>query len=113
MITKMILSAVLNTPANLENSPVAIGLEKVIFIPAPKKGNPRESSNHHIIALLSQVSKAMLKILQARLQQFVNMEFPDPAGLGSSIACHPERGGGVYGPPAPAQPDLKSPQGAG
>ena len=77
MITKMILSAVLNTPANLENSPVAIGLEKVIFIPAPKKGNPRESSNHHIIALLSQVSKAMLKILQARLQQFVNMEFPD------------------------------------
>ena len=77
MITKMILSAVLNTPANLENSPVAIGLEKVIFIPATKKGNPRESSNHHIIALLSQVSKAMLKILQARLQQFVNMEFPD------------------------------------
>ena len=37
----------------------------------------------------------------------------DPAGLGSSLACHPERGGGVYGPPAPAQPDLKSPQGAG
>lgn len=37
----------------------------------------------------------------------------DPAGLGPSIACHPERGGGVYGPPAPAQPDLKSPQGAG
>ena len=51
--------------------------KRSVFIPTPKKGNAKESSNHHIIPLLSQVSKAMLKILQARLQQFVNIEFPD------------------------------------
>ena len=62
-------------PANLENSAVATGLEKVSFI--PKKGNAKECSNYHTIALISHASKVMLKILQARLQQYVNHELPD------------------------------------
>ena len=64
-------------PANLENSAVATGLEKSVFIPIPKKGNAKECSNYHTIALISHTSKVMLKILQARLQQYVNREFPD------------------------------------
>ena len=48
-----------------------------IFIPIPKKGNPKECSNYHTIALISHASKVMLKILQARLQQYVNHELPD------------------------------------
>ena len=64
-------------PANLENSAVATGLEKVSFIPVPKKGNAIECSNYHTIALISHASKAMLKILQARLQQYMNHELPD------------------------------------
>ena len=64
-------------PANLENSAVATGLEKVIFIPIPKKGSAKECSNYHTIALISHTSKVMLKILQARLQQYVNRELPD------------------------------------
>ena len=63
--------------ANLENSAVATGLEKVSFIPIPKKGNARECSNYGTIALISHTSKVMLKILQARLQQYVNYELPD------------------------------------
>ena len=59
-------------PANLENSAVATGLEKVILI--PKKGNAKECSNYRTIALISHTSKVMLKILQARLQQYVNRE---------------------------------------
>ena len=59
-------------PADLENSAVATGLEKVVFIPIPKKGNAKECSNYHTIALISHTSKVMLKILQARLQQYVN-----------------------------------------
>ena len=55
--------------ANLENSAVATGLEKSVFISIPKKGNAKESSNYHIIALISHASKVMLKILQARLQE--------------------------------------------
>ena len=62
-------------PANLENSAVATGLEKVIAI--PKKGNAKECSNYLTIALISHASKVMLKILQARLQQYVNRELPD------------------------------------
>ena len=58
-------------PANLENSSVAIGLEKVSFHSNFKKGNVKECSNYHIIALTSHTSKVMLKILQARLQQYV------------------------------------------
>ena len=64
-------------PANLENSTVATGLEKVIFIPVPKKGNARECSNYCTIALISHASKVMPKILQASLQQYVNRELPD------------------------------------
>ena len=64
-------------PANLENSAVATGLEKVSFHPLPKKGNARECLNYHTIALTSHASKVMLKILQARLQQYVNHELPD------------------------------------
>ena len=54
-------------PANLENSAVATGMEKVSFILMPKKGNAKECSNYHIIALISHASKVMLKIFQARL----------------------------------------------
>ena len=64
-------------PANLENSAVATGLEKVVFITIPKNGNAKECSNHHTIALISRTSKVMLKIFQARLQQYVNCELPD------------------------------------
>ena len=64
-------------PANLENSAVATGLEKVNFIPIPKKGNTKECSNYHTTALVSHTSKVRLKILQARLQQYVNQELPD------------------------------------
>ena len=63
-------------PANLENSAVATGLEKVSFNPIPKKGNAQECSNYRTIALISHASKVMLKILQARLQQYVNHELP-------------------------------------
>ena len=62
-------------PANLENSAVARGLEKVI--PIPKKGNAKECLNYHTIALISHAGKVILKILQARLQQYVNCELPD------------------------------------
>src|SRR5574337_317947 len=64
-------------PANLENSAVATGLERSVFIPIPKKGNAKECSNYHTIAFISHASKVMLKILQARLQQYVNRELPD------------------------------------
>ena len=64
-------------PANSENSAVATGLEKVSFIPIQKKGNAKECSNYHTIALISHASKVMLKILQARLQQYANCELPD------------------------------------
>ena len=73
----MLESAALNMPVNLENSAVATGLEKVGFIPIPKKGNPKECSNYRTIALISHTSKVMLKILQARLQQYVNRELAD------------------------------------
>ena len=56
-------------PANLENSAVARGLEKVSFHSNPQKGNDKECSNYHTIALISHISKVMLKILQPRLQQ--------------------------------------------
>ena len=64
-------------PANLENSAVATGLEKLVFIPIPKKGNAKECSNYGTIAFISHASKVMLKILQARLQQYVNHDLPD------------------------------------
>ena len=51
--------------------------KRSVFIPIPKKGNHKECSNYHTIALISQASKVMLKILQARLQQYMNHELPD------------------------------------
>ena len=51
--------------------------KRSVFIPIPKKGNPKECSNYCTIALTSHASKVMLKILQARLQQYVNHELPD------------------------------------
>ena len=69
--------------ANLENSAVATGLEKLsFFIPISKKGNAKECSNYYTIALISQASKVMFKILQSRPQQYTNQELPDePAGF--------------------------------
>ena len=64
-------------PANLENSAVATGLEKVSFHANPKERQCKECSHYHTIALISHASKVMLKILQARLQQYVNRELPD------------------------------------
>ena len=64
-------------PENLENSAVATGLEKSVFIPIPKKGNSKECSNCHTIELISHASKVMLEILKARLQQYVNHECSD------------------------------------
>ena len=51
--------------------------KKSVFIPIPKKGNPKECSNYHTIVLISHTSKVMLKVLQARLQQYVNCELTD------------------------------------
>ena len=64
-------------PANLENSAVATGLKRSVFITIPKKGNAKECSNYLTVALISHASKVMLKILQASLQQYVNHELPD------------------------------------
>ena len=63
-------------PVNLENLAVATGLEKVSFHSNPKE-RQKECSNYHTIALISHASKVMLKILQVRLQQYVNCELPD------------------------------------
>ena len=52
-------------------------LKRSVFIPIPKKGNAKECSNYHTITLISHASKVMLKILQARLQQYMNRELPD------------------------------------
>ena len=70
-------SVPLNMPANLENSAVAIGLEKVSSHSNLGIGNAKECSNYRTIALISHTSKVMLKILQARLQQYMNCEIPD------------------------------------
>ena len=64
-------------PASLENSAVATGVENVSFHSIPKKGNAKECSNYHTIARISHTSKVMLKILQARLQLYMNSELPD------------------------------------
>ena len=64
-------------PANLENPVVATGLEKVSFHSNSKKGSAKQCSKYCTISLISHASKVMLKILQARLQQYVNHELPD------------------------------------
>ena len=64
-------------PTNLENSAVAIELEKVSFHSNPKERNAKECSNYRTIALISHTSKVKLRILQSRLQQYMNRELPD------------------------------------
>ena len=64
-------------PANLENSAVATGLEKVSFHSSPKERQCQRMLKLHTIALISHTGKVMLKILQARLQQYMNRELPD------------------------------------
>ena len=64
-------------PAHLENSAVATGLEKVSFHSNPKERQCQKMLKYHTIALISHASKVMLKILQARLKQYVNHELPD------------------------------------
>ena len=70
-------SVALNMPANLENSSVATRLEKVSFYSSPKERQGQECSNYCTIALTSHTSKVMIKILQARLQQYMNWELSD------------------------------------
>ena len=64
-------------PANLENSAVATRLEKISFHSNPKETYCQKCSNYNTIALISHPSTIMLRILQARLQQYVNQELPD------------------------------------
>ena len=64
-------------PANLENSAVAAGRKKVSFHSNQKKDNAKECSNYSTVSLISHASKVMLKILQARLHQYMNCELPD------------------------------------
>ena len=73
----LLKNAALHVPANLENSSVATRLEKVSFYSSPKERQGQECSNYCTIALISHASKVMLKILQARLQQYMNQELPD------------------------------------
>ena len=67
-------------PTNLENSAVATGLEKVSFHSNPKERQAKECSSYQTTALISHASEVMLKILQVRLQQYVNQELPDVQG---------------------------------
>ena len=64
-------------PANLENSRDHRTGKRSVFFPIPKKGNAKECSNYHTVALISHSSKGMLKIPQARFQQYLNRELPD------------------------------------
>ena len=64
-------------PASLENSAVATGLEKISFYSNPKERQCRRRLNYCTVALISHATKAMLKILQARLEQYMNHELPD------------------------------------
>ena len=64
-------------PANLETQQWPMDWKRSVFIPIPKKGNPKECLNYCTNALISHASKVMLKILQAKLQQYVNRELPD------------------------------------
>ena len=68
----MLLKCCTRYVSKLENSAVAIGLEKVSFPSNPKKGSTRECSNYHTAALISHASKVILKTFQARLQQYLN-----------------------------------------
>ena len=72
-------------PANLETQQWPHDWKRSVFIPIPKKGNAKECSNYRTIALISHASKVMFKILQVKLQQWVNRELPDvQAGFSKS-----------------------------
>ena len=82
-------------PANWENSAVGTGLKRSVFIPIPKKGNAKECSDYQTVLLISHASKVILKILQSRLQQYVNCEIPDVQarfrkgrGTGDALISH-------------------------
>ena len=78
ILKKMMLSkCCIQYARNLDNSAVVTGLERSVFIPIPKKGNAKECSNYCTIAFISHAGKVMLKILQARLQQYMNQELSD------------------------------------
>ena len=64
-------------PENLETQQWPQDWKRSVFIPIPKKGNAKEFLNYHTVALISHASKVILKILQARLQQYMNHELPD------------------------------------
>ena len=64
-------------PANWKTQPWPQDWERSVFIPIPKKGNAKECSNYCTVALISHASEVKFKILQARLQQYMNQEFPD------------------------------------
>ena len=64
-------------PANWKTQQGPQDWKRSAFIPIPKKGNAKESSNYYTIALISHASKIMLKVLQAKLQQYMNCELPD------------------------------------
>ena len=68
---------IFNMPANLKTQQWPQDWKRSLFIPIPKKGNAKECSDYRTTALISQASKVMLKILQARLQQHVNRDLPD------------------------------------
>ena len=77
MLQKCCDALKVNMPENLENSQGTQDWKRSVFIPIPKKGNAKECSNYHTIALILYARKVILKILQARLQQYVNHELPD------------------------------------
>ena len=64
-------------PAHLENSAVATGLKRSVFISIVKKDNAKECSNYRTLAVISHASKTTIKILQTRLQQYMNHKLPD------------------------------------
>ena len=67
-------------PASLENSAVATGLEKVVFIPIPKKGNAKNVQTTELLHSFHMLARLRSKIFWARLQQYVNQELPDVQG---------------------------------
>ena len=77
-------------PANLENSAVATGLKKSVFTPITKKSNDKECSNYCTVVLISHSGKVMLKILQARLQQYnLNLGKAEKPEIKLSISVGP------------------------
>ena len=78
-------------PANLENSAVATGMERLVFIPIPKKGNAKECSNYHTVALISHSSKIMLKKPHKKLELDIEQQTGSKSGKEyvKAVYCHP------------------------